>query len=85
MRASKKQRVFYLKPVSTGSEQEADEGFVSCYRQADPRFVHRHARSVQTKCLYQYREPMSPHLAAQLAPDLVRAGDCQEYTSDVKR
>lgn len=38
-------------------------------------YVERHtndyAATIATKCLYQYREPMSPHLAAKLAPDLV--------------
>lgn len=29
------------------------------------------AGKIDTKCLYQYREPVSPHLAARLAPELV--------------
>ena len=40
-------------------------------------YVRRHtgdlADVIATHNLYQYREPMSPHLAAQLAPDLVSA------------
>jgi dethiobiotin synthetase/adenosylmethionine--8-amino-7-oxononanoate aminotransferase len=35
------------------------------------RHSGKHAGMIATKNLYQYREPMSPHLAAKLAPDLV--------------
>ena len=39
------------------------------------RYVERNARDhldrIRTANLYQYREPVSPHLARQLAPDLV--------------
>jgi hypothetical protein len=39
-------------------------------------YVQRHTQHysniIETHNLYSYREPMSPHLAAQLAPDLVR-------------
>jgi dethiobiotin synthetase len=37
------------------------------------RNTGRHKDLIETKNLYSYREPMSPHLAAILAPDLVRA------------
>ncbi|KAG6853202.1 hypothetical protein C0991_006151 [Blastosporella zonata] len=49
--------VFYLKPVSTGHPQDADTSHIK-----------RHAASnrVFTECLYQYDQPVSPHLAAQL-------------------
>lgn len=35
------------------------------------RHSGQYASSIATRNLYQYREPMSPHLAAKLAPDLV--------------
>ncbi|CAK9781058.1 adenosylmethionine-8-amino-7-oxononanoate transaminase [Cutaneotrichosporon oleaginosum] len=56
-------KIFYLKPVSTGPESDSDEAFVR-------RHTSPYSHIVNTRCLYQYREPMSPHLAAQLAPDL---------------
>ncbi|KAF5387074.1 hypothetical protein D9615_001809 [Tricholomella constricta] len=50
--------VFYLKPVSTGSLNDADD-----------RHVQRYAGSgrVQTECLFRYEDPVSPHLAAKLS------------------
>ncbi|KAG6889742.1 hypothetical protein C0995_015040 [Termitomyces sp. Mi166 len=51
--------VYYLKPVSTGHQDHADTAH-----------VRRHAPSnhrVFTECLYQYDQPLSPHLAAQLS------------------
>ncbi|WWD15718.1 dethiobiotin synthase [Kwoniella shandongensis] len=56
-------RVFYLKPVSTGPDEESDVSYVD--RNSAP-----HTPYISTKNLFQYREPMSPHLAAKLAPDL---------------
>ncbi|WVO16985.1 dethiobiotin synthase [Cryptococcus depauperatus] len=56
-------RVFYLKPVSTGPESESDESYVQ-------RNTRPYSQYISTQNLYQYREPMSPHLAAKLAPDL---------------
>lgn len=35
------------------------------------RHTKRYKDGIEAHNLYQYREPMSPHLAAQLAPDLV--------------
>ncbi|OCF35322.1 dethiobiotin synthase [Kwoniella heveanensis CBS 569] len=52
-------KVFYLKPVSTGPDEESDV-----------RHTKPYSSLIETHNLYQYREPMSPHLAAQLAPDL---------------
>ncbi|KAH8695203.1 onanonoxo-7-onima-8-eninoihtemlysoneda [Talaromyces proteolyticus] len=48
--------VGFLKPVSTGSLEEADD-----------RHVERFAAgpNVLTKCLYQFDEPVSPHIAAR--------------------
>ncbi|KAG5645824.1 hypothetical protein DXG03_005165 [Asterophora parasitica] len=50
--------VFYLKPVSTGALDDADD-----------RHVQQYAGSsrVQTECLFRYDEPVSPHLAAKLS------------------
>ncbi|KAL2828150.1 putative bifunctional diaminopelargonate synthase [Aspergillus cavernicola] len=44
----------FLKPVSTGSLDEADD-----------RHLQRHAPNTLTKCLYQFDEPVSPHIAAR--------------------
>ncbi|WVQ98554.1 dethiobiotin synthase [Kwoniella sp. CBS 9459] len=56
-------KVFYLKPVSTGPDVESDVSYVE-------RHTKPYSSLIETHNLYQYREPMSPHLAAQLAPDL---------------
>ncbi|WVQ71520.1 dethiobiotin synthase [Cryptococcus sp. DSM 104548] len=58
-----KKRVFYLKPVSTGPDSESDTSYVN-------RNTRPWSGYISTRNLYQYREPMSPHLAAKLAPDL---------------
>ncbi|KGB80282.1 dethiobiotin synthase [Cryptococcus deuterogattii 99/473] len=58
-----RKRVFYLKPVSTGPDSESDTSYVQ-------RNTKPYSSYISTHNLYQYREPMSPHLAAQLAPDL---------------
>nr|KMM65182.1 adenosylmethionine-8-amino-7-oxononanoate aminotransferase [Coccidioides posadasii RMSCC 3488] len=50
-----KDKLWFLKPVSTGALDEADD-----------RHISRFARGISTKCLYQFDEPVSPHLAAQL-------------------
>ncbi|KAK0480260.1 onanonoxo-7-onima-8-eninoihtemlysoneda [Armillaria novae-zelandiae] len=52
--------VFYLKPVSTGDANSADVEHIKQYRGS---FKDR----IQADCLYQYQEPVSPHLAARLA------------------
>lgn len=54
-RRAPKNGVFYLKPVSTGPQNEADD-----------RHITRFAPGVVSKCLTQFSEPVSPHLAAQL-------------------
>nr|XP_019042998.1 dethiobiotin synthase [Kwoniella bestiolae CBS 10118]OCF21928.1 dethiobiotin synthase [Kwoniella bestiolae CBS 10118] len=59
----KEKSVFYLKPVSTGPDEESDVSYVQ-------RHTQPYAHLIDTHNLYQYREPMSPHLAAKLAPDL---------------
>ncbi|KII89646.1 hypothetical protein PLICRDRAFT_39766 [Plicaturopsis crispa FD-325 SS-3] len=57
--------VFYLKPVSTGPPEEADDGHVNRYAGA-----HLNNNRVRTECLYRFTEPVSPHLAATLEPGL---------------
>ena len=47
--------VLYLKPVSTGPLNEADD-----------RHISRFAPGVVSKCLSQFSEPVSPHLAAKI-------------------
>ncbi|KAJ7242370.1 onanonoxo-7-onima-8-eninoihtemlysoneda [Mycena haematopus] len=58
--AALKNEVFYLKPISTGPIQDADD-----------EHVMRHSSTfkdrIQTHCLYRFHVPVSPHLAAQLA------------------
>ncbi|KKK12785.1 hypothetical protein P175DRAFT_0503637 [Aspergillus ochraceoroseus IBT 24754] len=44
----------FLKPVSTGPLGEADD-----------RHLQRYAPNTVTRCLYQFDEPVSPHIAAQ--------------------
>ncbi|KAL1744717.1 pyridoxal phosphate-dependent transferase [Schizophyllum fasciatum] len=51
--------VFYLKPVSTGSMSEADDGHIQ-------RFTGSVKSKVHADCLYRYTEPVSPHLAVKL-------------------
>jgi dethiobiotin synthetase/adenosylmethionine--8-amino-7-oxononanoate aminotransferase len=45
---------FYLKPVSTGPLNEADDGHVSHF-----------SPLTRTKCLFQFDEAVSPHIAAR--------------------
>ncbi|PLB41086.1 adenosylmethionine-8-amino-7-oxononanoate aminotransferase [Aspergillus candidus] len=44
----------FLKPVSTGPLDDADD-----------RHLQRHAPGTLTRCLYQFDEPVSPHIAAK--------------------
>ncbi|KAF5359628.1 hypothetical protein D9756_003299 [Leucocoprinus leucothites] len=68
--AARNHPVFYLKPVSTGPPQEADDGHIKRY--AKSNLVH-------TDCLFRYDEPVSPHLAAKLK---AREGNSIEIPSD---
>ncbi|PGH35597.1 dethiobiotin synthase [[Emmonsia] crescens] len=43
---------WYLKPVSTGPDYERDDRHISCF-----------AKHVSSKCLYNFDQPVSPHLA----------------------
>lgn len=110
--------VYYLKPVSTGPSNEADDRYVvvvffvalgSLGWMADDRFAHCPAHNVlrsiaksshvarftrprlgcnvphndssvsftaeiETKCLYQLKDPVSPHLAVKMAESATGAG-----------
>ncbi|KAI9731093.1 MAG: hypothetical protein M1818_007950 [Claussenomyces sp. TS43310] len=50
---SRFRQTWYLKPVSTGPGDEADD-----------RHVQRFASRTATRCLYQFGQPVSPHIAA---------------------
>ncbi|KAJ7207879.1 PLP-dependent transferase [Mycena pura] len=58
--AALRNEVFYLKPISTGAMQDADDEHIKRYCGAFKNRVH-------TECLYRFHAPVSPHLAAQLA------------------
>ncbi|KAF7340860.1 PLP-dependent transferase [Mycena sanguinolenta] len=69
--ATLKNEVFYLKPISTGAIQDADDEHVMRHSSTFKDRIHAH-------CLYRFHVPVSPHLAAQLA-----AGDeSQKIVSD---
>ncbi|KAK7454514.1 hypothetical protein VKT23_011268 [Stygiomarasmius scandens] len=57
-----KSGVFYLKPVSTGSMDVADDEHIK-------RYTAPWSDHVFTECLYRYQEPVSPHLAVKLAAE----------------
>jgi dethiobiotin synthetase/adenosylmethionine--8-amino-7-oxononanoate aminotransferase len=48
------EKLWYLKPVSTGASDDADV-----------LHLNRYARGITTQNLYQFDDPVSPHLAAQ--------------------
>jgi bifunctional dethiobiotin synthetase / adenosylmethionine---8-amino-7-oxononanoate aminotransferase len=50
-------KTFYLKPISTGPDNEADD-----------RRISHFSPTTETKCLYQFKEAVSPHIAAQSSP-----------------
>jgi dethiobiotin synthetase/adenosylmethionine--8-amino-7-oxononanoate aminotransferase len=47
-------RITYLKPVSTGPENEADD-----------KHIKRFAPGITTKCLFKFDDAVSPHIAAR--------------------
>lgn len=47
--------LLYLKPVSTGPDAEADD-----------KHITRYTTGILSKCLKQYSQPLSPHLAAKI-------------------
>lgn len=52
--------VFYLKPVSTGSPEDADDGHVARFTATEGAA----GAGVRAECLLQYKDPVSPHLVA---------------------
>ncbi|KZT29670.1 PLP-dependent transferase [Neolentinus lepideus HHB14362 ss-1] len=60
--ASIYERVYYLKPVSTGPIEEADDEHVK-------RYIGANADRLHASCLYRFSEPLSPHLAVKLEAD----------------
>ncbi|KAG6330680.1 hypothetical protein ID866_8408 [Astraeus odoratus] len=60
--AIKNNSVFYLKPVSTGPLRDADDEHVM-------RFAGPNRSLVETRCLFRYKDPVSPHLAVRMASD----------------
>ncbi|KAJ7187133.1 PLP-dependent transferase [Mycena filopes] len=58
--AALKNEVFYLKPISTGPIEDADDEHIRRHCGAPKDRVH-------TDCLYRFHVPVSPHLAAQIA------------------
>ncbi|KIK68100.1 hypothetical protein GYMLUDRAFT_36929 [Collybiopsis luxurians FD-317 M1] len=58
--SASEKNVFYLKPVSTGAPEDADDKHVQQY-------TERWADRVFTECLYRFHHPVSPHLAVKLA------------------
>ncbi|KIX07086.1 dethiobiotin synthase [Rhinocladiella mackenziei CBS 650.93] len=64
-RRASSQGLLYLKPVSTGPQTEADD-----------RHITRFVPGVISKCISEFSQPLSPHLAAQ------RDGNSSIPTSD---
>lgn len=56
-RSDPAQNVWYLKPVSTGPLSEADD-----------RHISRFTSQIKSHCLFQFDEPVSPHIAARTRP-----------------
>ncbi|KAF9484363.1 PLP-dependent transferase [Pholiota conissans] len=52
-------KVFYLKPVSTGPLDDADDHHVN-------RYTTKYSSLITAECLFRYDEPVSPHLAVKL-------------------
>ncbi|KAJ7074717.1 PLP-dependent transferase [Mycena amicta] len=67
-----KNEVFYLKPISTGAIENADDEHIKQFGGS------RDKARVHTECLYRFHVPVSPHLAAQLAA----GDDSQKIVSD---
>lgn len=50
-------KIWYLKPISTGPLAEADD-----------RHISRFSPEANTRCLFQFDEAVSPHIAARSKP-----------------
>ncbi|KAH9481691.1 Bifunctional dethiobiotin synthetase/adenosylmethionine-8-amino-7-oxononanoate aminotransferase [Psilocybe cubensis] len=61
--AQRGKNVYYLKPVSTGPLEDADDYHVN-------RHTADYKKSVHAECLFRYDEPVSPHLAVKMKADL---------------
>ncbi|KAF9561979.1 PLP-dependent transferase [Agrocybe pediades] len=57
--AQRGNQTFYLKPVSTGPLEDADDHHVN-------RYTSKFKHSIHAECLFRYDEPVSPHLAVKL-------------------
>ncbi|KAF2717383.1 PLP-dependent transferase [Polychaeton citri CBS 116435] len=53
-------RVHYIKPVSTGPLGDADDRHINLH-------VGQRGSQIQSRCLFQFSDPVSPHLAAATA------------------
>ncbi|KAL7898913.1 pyridoxal phosphate-dependent transferase [Trichoderma sp. TUCIM 5745] len=67
--------VAFLKPVSTGPDSEADD-----------RHISKFAPDVSNKTLFQYKIPVSPHIAAKLSNTTIPSNDnllfqCRDYAA----
>ncbi|KAH6603810.1 hypothetical protein Trco_007256 [Trichoderma cornu-damae] len=67
--------VAFLKPVSTGPDDEADD-----------RHILKFAPDVSHKTLFQYKIPVSPHIAAKLAGTAIPSNEtllfqCRDYAA----
>lgn len=67
--------VAFLKPVSTGPDSEADD-----------RHISKFAPDVSNKTLFQYKIPVSPHIAAKLSNATIPSNDtllfqCRDYAA----
>ncbi|KAG9315162.1 pyridoxal phosphate-dependent transferase [Chiua virens] len=56
----KNQNAYYLKPVSTGAPQDADDAHIE-------RYAGPHEHLLNTHCLFRYDDPVSPHLAVRMS------------------
>ncbi|KAK1005627.1 hypothetical protein LTR54_006916 [Friedmanniomyces endolithicus] len=69
-------KVHYLKPVSTGPLEEADDSgsggeTVVVFTQTLTRYDQTHDMNIKAKCLYQFSDPVSPHIAARSSKESV--------------
>ncbi|KAK5689125.1 hypothetical protein LTR17_026509 [Elasticomyces elasticus] len=66
--------VHYLKPISTGPQNEADDRHLSIL-----------SKNVRARCLYQFADPVSPHIAARSSKE-VRGFDvgCSTSNDDIR-
>ncbi|OAX34493.1 onanonoxo-7-onima-8-eninoihtemlysoneda [Rhizopogon vinicolor AM-OR11-026] len=67
-------RVFYLKPVSTGAPQDADDEHIKRYAGPQKHLLDAH-------CLFRYGDPVSPHLAVKMASEK-QGGEVAPMPSD---